>query len=331
MIVTFGNLLQVVAPFLGRSGAGSCSLTDPATRLKAATLLQEFVQRSGTLRKWALYSRDNIVTLPRDLALILKVKIGDEVEKVHSKWYEFYDQVGAREFDSANDWQAGVIQEVNTFPTVYDIPRCSGGAYVLAEIGQRCKKPVGLFTTIQGVSADTGEDVYTTHNGVLIHGERLDLEAGVAKRTRTRFRKITNITKSETEDYVKYYQQTDKGQTPTILSLLTPKELIADFRRAKILTGRCDTTKCYKLSVLGRVNVLSDYHDNDVIPVTDITAIETLAQAKQSTAGNNLQAAGFKYQLVDRQIEDEQQYNRVQDNSLDIDFDTSPGSIDSLI
>jgi len=329
MIITFGQLLKLIAPYLGRSGVGDCSFSDPATRLKAASVLQEYIQRSGSLKKWTVYSRNNTITLPRDLALILKVKINDAVQTAHSTWYEFYDQLAPREFDNCGDWQAGVIQEVNTFPTVYDIS--SSGGYVLAEIGKRCKDVKDVYTIVQGISADTGEDIYTTHKGELIHGERLDLESGVAKRTRSRFKAVTAITKSETDDYVKYYQQVSKESTPTLLALLAPKETVAEFRRAKILSQKCDRNKCYKIDILGRVNILSDYHDNDIIPVTELSAIETIAQAKQSTTGNNLAAAGFKYQLVDRQIEDAAQYNRAHDTSLDIDYESSPGSIDELL
>lgn len=329
MIITFGSLLELVAPSLGRAGTGNCDFTNPSTRLKAISLIQEYVQRSGSLKKWEIYSRNNIVTLPRDLALIRKAKIDDKVSTVHSPWYEFFDQLAPREFDNCSNWQKGLRQEVNTFATVYDInPR---GAYVLAEIGKRCKVVTGAYTIIKGISADTGEDVYTTHKGELIHGERLDLEQGFAKRTKTRFKKITDISKSETDDYVKYFQQTDKKVTPTFLSLLTPKETNAEFRRAVILDPKCDSNQCYKLNILGSVNVLSDYHDNDVIPITDLPAIETLADAKQSGKGNNLAAAGFKYQLADRQIEDSAQYSRTQDSSLDIDYESSPGSIDNLI
>jgi len=328
VIVTFGQVLELVAPYLGRAGAGSCTLTAPATRLKAATLIQEFVQRSGTLKKWQVYSRNNTVTLPRDLAVVLKVKINESVEPVHSKWFEFYDQMSAREFDGADQWQAGVIQEVNSFPTVYDIPVC--GAHVIAELGNKCRDAKNAYTIIQGIDQH-GVDVYTHYKNELIHGERLDLEKNVAKRSRTKFSKITNITKSETDDYVKYYYQVEKQETPRMLSILTPKETIGDFRRARILTRACDPRQCYLLTILGRLHIRSDYHDNDIVPITDLTGIQTLAEAKQASTSNNLQAAGFKYQLLDRQIEDEQMYNRPSDTTLDIDYDTSPGSIDEVL
>lgn len=329
MIITFGSLLKLVAPNLGRAGVGDCNFQDPATRLKVVSLIQEYVQRSGSLKKWSVYSRNNIITLPRDVAVVLKVKINGAVSPLHSHWYEFYDQLAPREFDNCGDWQSGVIQEVNPYPTVYDMEPCGG--HVLAEIGKRCKAATNVSTVIQGISADTNEDVYTTHQGVLIHGEHLDLVSGVAKRTRTRFKTVTNITKSETDDYVKYYQQVSKDVSPTLLSLLAPKETVAEFRRAKIYDKKCSPRQCYKLDILGRVNILSDYHDNDIIPITDLSAIETLAQAKQATGSNNLAAAGFKYQLADRQIEDSAQYNRVQDSSLDVDYESSPGSIDYLV
>lgn len=329
MDITFGQLAEVLLPYLGRSGAGSCSLSDPTTRLKVTSLIQEYVQRSGTLRKWVLYARQKTVTLPRDLGVILKIKINDRPEPMHSKWYEFYDQVGEQEFQSCIDWKAGMIQEVNTFPTIQNIPKCGG--YVLAEIGKRCKEITNQYTIIQGIDADTGEDVFSTYNNELIHGERLDLEQGVIKRSQRRFRIITNITKSETDDYVKYYFQTSKSAGLESLSLLTPRETVGSFRRANILSDKLDPINCYRITVLGRVNVRSDYHDNDLIPITDITSIETLAQAKQASANNNIQVAGFKYQLADRQIEDEKLYNETSDVSLNVDYATSPGSIDELL
>lgn len=329
MIITFGSLLELIAPSLGRAGTGNCDFTNPSVRLKAVSLLQEYVQRSGSLKKWEIYSRNNIVTLPRDLALIRKVKINDEVSTVHSPWYEFFDQLAPREFENCGNWQKGIRQEVNTFPTVYDVdPR---GAYVLADLGKRCKTSTTGYTIIKGICADTGEDVYTTHKGELIHGERLDLEQGFSKRTTRRFKVVTDISKSETDDYVKYFQQIDKSHKPTMLSLMTPKETNAEFRRARILDQRCNPRECYKLNILGSVNVLFDYHDNDVVPITDLPGIETLADAKQSSKGNNLAAAGFKYQLADKQIEDSNQYSRTQDNSLDVDYESSPGSIDYLV
>jgi hypothetical protein len=329
VIITFQQLLTVVAPYLGRSGVNQCSLNDPSVRLKAASLLQEFVQRSGTLRKWTIYARDNCFTLPKDLAVILKVKIGDIVDTNHSHWYEFYDQFSQSEFSGCPDFKSGTVQEVNNFATIHDMPSCGG--YVLAEIGRRCKDLVNAYVIVQGISADTGEDVYTSHKGELIHGERLDLEQGVKKRSRTRFKRITNITKTETDDYVKFYSQVDKSAPLSILSLMSPKDTVAEFRRAKIYNEKCNRNECFKVQVLGRVSIQSDYHDNDVIPITDLTAIETLAQAKQAVANNNIAAAGFKYQLTDRQIDDEKLYNKVTDVSIDVNIASSPGDIDYLI
>lgn len=330
MLITFGQLLQIVGPFLGKAGTGDCDFKNPRTRLAAATLIQEFVQRSGAERKWVLFSKNNIVTLPRDLAIIVQAKIDDKPVTAHSQWYEFYDKATPGEFDDCNDWQRGLMQEQNTFATAYDISGCSGG-YVLAEIGLRCAAAKGVYTIIQGVSADTGQEVFTTYQGNTIHGERLDLESNVAKRSRTRFRTISSITKSETDDFVKYYQQVEKTSVPTAIALLEPKETIAQFRRVRILDRRCRPEHCYKITVLGRVEVRADYHDNDIVPITDPGALKTIAQANQAADNNNFAAAGFKYQLTDRKIEDGAMYNRGSDPSLNISTDSSPGDIDVLI
>lgn len=328
MLLTFGQLAGIVAPFLGRSGA--CDLNDQATRLNIAALLQEYIFRAGSIATWKLTTHNNTFTLPRDLAVILKVKINGVTETAFSPWYEFFDGVGAQDHSCrGEEWASGVIQDVNNFPTVYDLP-CEGG-YVLAELGRKCSSKLNPgYTIIQGIDKD-GNDVYTKHKGENIHGERLDLESGVAKRSNVFFKKITAITKSQTDDYVKYLYQTDKTKTPRSLSLLAAKETVANFRRARIIGDKCLPEHKYSISVLGRVEIFSDYHDNDIIPLKEIAGIKNLAQANQSTSNNNIEAAGFKYQLTDAVITNANEYQRNTDSTLDYVHDLSPGSIDHLI
>lgn len=324
MLITFGQLLDTVAANLGRSG--SCNKNDPAVRLRAASLLQEYVQRSGSLKRWDLTTTKNIVTLPKDIAVILKVRINGESTVAHSKWYEFYD----RPADCAGEqtWAEGVIQEVNTFPTVYDLPACGG--YILAELGRRCANPKGAYIIVQGLNTD-GADVYTHYKNEHIHGEKIELEMGKLIRSRTKFSKITAITKVQTDDYIKLYSQIDKANAPAILSIMTAKETVAEFRRARILDSRCNPNLRYSVTILGRVAVFSDYHDNDIIPLTDLGGIETLAQAKQSLTNNNIEAAGLKYQATDRVIDDANEYNRNSDVNISMVYELSPGSVDFLI
>jgi hypothetical protein len=324
MLITFGQLFDTVAANLGRSG--SCDKNDPAARLRAASLLQEYVHRSGSLKRWDLTTKNNLVTLPRDIAVILKVRINGESTTAHSKWYEFFDHV--KDCAGKEDWAEGVIQEVNTFPTVYDLP--CGGGYILAELGRRCGNPKGAYIIVQGLN-EHGADVYTKYHNEHIHGEKIYLESGVLKRSQTFFSKITAITKVQTDDYIKLYSQSNKASSPAILSIMTAKETVAEFRRARILDSRCDPAHRYSVTVLGRVNIFSDYHDNDIIPLTELSGIETLSQAKQSLANNNVEVAGLKYQVTDRVIEDSNEYNRNSDVNINMIYELSPGSVDFLI
>lgn len=325
MIVTFGDLVRLTIPYIGKSGA--CDASDKTTRLNVATLLQQYVHRAGSLRRWLLTSRHNLITLPRDLHTILKVKINGKSESAFSKWFDFYDNVGTHDLSGAGYLSpVGVIQEVNSFPTVFDFP----GGHVLAELGKKCtsnKTPGHVI--IQGVS-EGGVDVYTNYKGTNLHGERLDLESGVTKRTLTKFRKITSITKSETDDHVKFFYQTDKTSNPGLLSWMTPLELAADFRRARILLDRCDPNECYRIELLGRVEIFSNYHDNDIIPIQELSGIIKLAQADQSLENNNPENAVLKYQASDRNIEDANQYGRNVDITIDIVHALSGGSIPHL-
>lgn len=325
MLLTFRQLLDTVSPYIGR--AGTCDLTDPKTRLAVTTLLQEYLHRADSLRRWTLTTKSNVFTLPKDLAVILRVKVNGVVNQPLSQWYEFFDSTSESDKRCLEDqsWATGVIQEVNNFPTIYD----HTGGYVIAELSPKCTgKPA--TTIIQGVD-DKGQSIYTSHKGESIHGEILTLEAGVAKRTTRFFSKITSITKDTTDGYVRYLSQTVKGTQPTLLSLLAAKEITAQFRRARIVGNQCNPQNCYSITVLGRVEVQADYHDNDIIPLTELSGIKSLAQAAQSIDNNDVAAAGFKYQLVDRKVEDANMYNRSNGNVFDIVVDLSGGDIDYLL
>jgi len=329
VILTFGQLLTSVSPYIGR--AGICDTTEPAVRLAVATLLQEYVQRAGTLKKWRLRSFNNYITLPKDLAVILKVRVNGEAQITFSKWYEFFDSASASEKSFCDSTQAGtgIRQENNNFPTIFDLP-CTGG-YVLAELGRKCsnKTPVGSVI-IQGIA--DGKDVITTYKGQTIHGEKMELESGVLKRSNTFFTKITDIIKDQTEDYVKFMYQTSKEAQPKNLSLMSPKEVTAEFKRA-LLVGqdKCNPSKCYDVSLFGRIEVFSDYHDNDIIPLTELAGIISLAEAKQASKANNIQGATFKYQVADRVIEDANAYRKDSDNNFDMIIALSPGDCEHLL
>lgn len=324
MILTFKNLLDTVSPYIGR--AGTCDIKNPANRLAVTTMLQEYLHRAGSLRRWNLTTKSNTFTLPKDLAVILKVKINGVVNQPLSSWYEFFDSTSESDKRCLEDqqWATGVIQEVNNYPTIYD----HTGGYVIAELSPKCSGKAAT-TIIQGLDHNR-QSIYTPHKGESIHGEILTLEQGVAKRTTKYFSKITSITKDETDGYVRYLSQTVKGTQPTLLSLLAAKETAAQFRRARIVGSQCQSDSCYSITVLGRVEVQADYHDNDIIPLTELSGIKTLAQASQSLETNDVASAGFKYQLVDRKVEDSNMYNRSNDNMFDVVFELSGGDIDHL-
>lgn len=322
MLITFEQGFKYVGPFLGKNGYAECDIIDPTARLHFCVLLEQYVNRNGTEKKFCIRTCDNCFTYPRDMAKAIKVKINGKVETVGSFWYEFQDGVDCSE----DNWGlAGIVQEPNTFPTVFDVPKT--GAYVLAELSKFCKNKEGLTTIIQGLDAESNEEVYTQHKGELIKGEVLTLEPGVSKRTNKRFSKITNIIKDETLDWVQYRYQSNKSDTPRFLSKMAPRETVGEFRRGKLTGHEMDDGCCYELTILGRVLVRSDYHNNDVIPVSSLEALRQTAEAMQAAANNNIPVLTAKLQLADRIMDDKHEYDRVGEEPFNFVRVLSAGSI----
>jgi len=325
MIITLGQARSAVAQYAGKSG--KCADSEDARRF-VIEVVQRLLHRGahGNLRKWVFCLCQSCFTAPPDLEVPLKVKIDGYPDKVWSKWYEFYDVHNA---DMCSvDYQSGIVEEVNPYYTVYDIP--TGGARVAAV--PLDTEADSAYIIIQGIDSN-GRDVFTNCpcTGCRIHGEKLKISREQPVFSKTVFTKITGIEKTLTCNYVRlYWQEVIAGEITSrgLLGEYKPTDTNPSFRRYRVPAASSDC--CVKATILGRVKDTDYRHDNDILPITNLAALRRMAQAMNAEENEKIQAAQYYESKVDRSIEDENEYYKTGGEPFDFFFETSPGAIENL-
>ena len=325
MIITLGQARQVVAEFAGR--AGKCS-TAEKTRLFVIELVERLLLEvaHGNERKWRFCLCNGCFTAPVDMEVPLKFKIDGRAERVWSKWYEFYDVNGADRCDAG--YTPGLFEEIGSFFTIYDIPK-PGARLAPIPLGDEEKE---AYIIVQGTDVN-GRDVFTEYQGREIHGELIPIIRAKPVFSKTTFAKITGIEKTQTNTHVRLYWQTydsvaKKTLSRGLLGEYRPTDTTPSFRRFRVPGASRDC--CADVSILGRVKLLNYYHDNDVLPITSISALKRMALTARAEASDNVQVAQYHEQGAIRVVDNENQYYRAGEDPFDFNFDLSPGSNENL-
>lgn len=318
MIVTFGELRNLVYQYTGKSG--NCPDSEE-TRLFALEVLQRLLYKgvNGNLKKFCLCATNGVFTLPPDLENPLKVKIDGQVESVWSKWYEFYDVQNERECDS---WDTGMQQLGQDFYTIYDLPSCGARVAAIAS----CEEDKDAKFILQGINKQ-GKVVFIEHQGMNTLGEVLPIGFNNPSYTAETFTSFTNIQKTKTKGYVRLVWLVPETGQQGLLGEYKPTETLFAYKRVKI--SNCNIP-CAKVSILGRIREPQSMEDNEIVPVTNISALKKMAQTIQAEDGDNLQEAQYKEGVVDRVLLDENQYKKSGQENFDFSYETSPGRVQNL-
>jgi len=302
MPITFGQARSILAPYAGVSGL------DPAsedTELFVKTVLDYMLITgdNGGERMFEFYAVKGWITLPYELETPLKIKIGDSVGSVWGKWFEW--RYGASDAGSIDASNALTIDDVNTHPTVYDLPQGGGHPAILGFVDEE----PDAHAIISGIDMSNTE-IFTTHQGQRIGGEYLSIERGRLKAANTRFSKITSITMTKTNGYKQLFCVDSDGLNKQFLSAYTPYEEVPEYKRAK-LSAKC--ADIVKVSILGRIRLKEYYADSDPIPVRNLYALHVAGQGIQASRQTDNQTAQAKdatlTTLIDRSNSNKQVNN----------------------
>lgn len=339
MIITFGQAKELIAQYAAK--AGLCP-TETAVDLFVKEVIQELLFRgaNGNLRKWVFKTNTGTFTAPPDLELPIKVRVGDwhhfegghyaqsehvhggHADTVYDKWYEFYDS------NTLNDCipaERGIVEEPNPFFTAFDMPEC--GARVMAV--PFCREDENAQFIIRGLD-EKGNEIFMPHKGDRnFSGEILTINKDAPKYTQKTFTKITGIQKTPTKHYVRLYSYTPDSGKAEFIGQYKPTDTNPSFRRFRVIAPDCG--KCLKVTVLGRIKFCDNYHDNDIIPISNLRALKLMAQQFQAEDNDNIETANYKNQRVEQSLTNENQYKRTTQAPIDFFVETSPGNLKNMI
>ena len=317
MVITLEKARKAIARYAGKNG--KCADSDDVREF-----VKEVVQRmlhkgaNGSLRKWCFHTCNGCFTAPTDMATPLKVRIDDKPACVWSRWYEFNS---CNESECGQDFCTGLLEQPDRYSTIYDLPAC--GAYISAV--PFCSEDEDAHIIIQGIDMHDRE-VFVEHMGQEVHGEHLTICKEKPTRSRTKFKKITAVQKSKTRHYVRLYWYDPENQNQGLLAEYRPTETNPCYRRFRV--PGVDRNCCTKVTVLGRAKLLDCYHDNDVLPITSISALKTVARQIQGEDNDaDINQIRYNKELAEELIEDENQYERTGDDPFDFYCPLSAGSL----
>lgn len=320
-VITLGQARKLLAPYAGKSG--KCPETEDA-RLFVMEVIQRLLHQgaNGNLRKWCFITDNGCFTAPHDLDVPVKITIDGYPDNVWSKWFEFYETAPFADANCSQTVAQGIREEVNPYCTVYDLP-CEGARIYTLALSEEADD---AHLLIQGIDIN-GRDVYVEHMGEKIHGEYLEINKQYPKRTKTIFKKIISVQKTKTNNYIRLYWQS--SNKTGLLAEYRPEETHPQFRRFKVpqIKPNC----CAKITVLGRVKDPDYHHDNDILPITNISALRKMAQVVQAEDTNKIDVANYKRELTMNLLDDENQYKRNGEEPFDFIFETSPGNNYNMI
>ena len=321
MIITLGLAREAVADYVGKKG--KCP-TSEETRLFIHEVLERLLHRGtyGNIKKFCFWTCNQCFTAPPDLETIIKVKINGYPDFAFSKWFSFYDTPSNIDFEGCESG-TGVNEEANEVYTAYSIP--PEGAYI-GVVASKEEDP-SAHIIIQGKDLH-GRDIFVKHKSTDIHGELLTISHDKPVRTKTIFSTITGVTKSRTNSHIQLKSICPSTGKQTFLAEYKPTETTPSYRRYRVPGVSSDC--CAQITVLGRIKLLDFYHDNDILPITSLSALKKMAEMIQAESNDSIQTAAFKSRIVDRLIEDENMYKKVEDATIDVVYEISPGSLKGL-
>lgn len=321
MALTFGEFKEIIAPYAGR--AGKCP---SATQMNSfARMVMEYLLYSGTtsaIRKICVCTHRGCISLPPEVEIPLKARVDRQVAEIWSKWFTMHS---ADDLDNCGPIGSILQEEGSQTPLAYELPQ--GGARV-AVVGN-CEEADDAFVIVQGKDP-TGRIIYSQHKGEQITGEKFSIKKHQARFGEITFGEITHVLKSKTKGYVSLSTydpaRNDIGQ---FLADWSPMEEKPLYRKFKVISKDCGRTSL--LSILCRVRLRDNYHDNELTLFDNHLAVLLAAQRIQSEVNSDSDTASYKSKAVDDILEKEAGYKKKNGGPMDVFKGTSGSSIRNII
>lgn len=248
------------------------------------------------LRKWCVYSCGCLITMPKELGIPYKYKVGNAVGPVRQKPYEF---LGYARDDSLDPGYRQDLAYAGTASTFFDLP---------AQGGRVAARALERFTSGSPYLVVQGDDIYGNEvftpnaEGKLDVGEIVPVSTvdQAPSYSKTIFRRIKSvrIVNSQLNIQFVWCNAKNYGDIPYELGLLSfydPGEEYPSFSRYALPV---ETNDCLTVEVLGQLKQPALLYDNELIRGFDSGAIKNMIRANYFKDKNDIQGAQFNASLA---------------------------------
>lgn len=275
------------------------------------------------IRKLCILAHRGCLSLPPEVEIPIKARIDHRVSEVWSKWGTFSS--GTDDLERCPPWREILVEDGTQTPLAYELPE---GGSVIGVMGT-CDEDDDAFVLVQGKDI-TGREIYMPANGEQLPGEKFKIKKGTIRFGSVSFGEITGVIKSKTNGYVSLFAVDPQRQSiRQFLADWNPSEEKPLYRKFRIVTAKCSHRTAH-LSMLCRVRLKDNYHDNELTLFDNSLAIILAAQRIQSEINNDSQTAGFKKQGLEDILDKEASYKKKAQGPVDVFYALSGGSIKNI-
>ena len=321
MPLTFGEIVRDVAQYAGR--AGVCATSEEAR--KFAKQVMQYVLFSGSysgIRQVDLCAVRGCISLPPEVETPLKVRICDEVANVWNRWTTF--NAVTTELDDCPPAERVLAELGNYTPLAHPLPH--GGSIIGVE--GSCDESPEAYVHVQGADP-YGNEIYTMFQGEQIPGERYQIQKGVIRHGQVKFGTIRAVVKSRTDGYAMLYAVDPLSGSRRFLAAYTPVDEKPLYKAYKLLMPNCP--EIIKVSILARVKLKDNYHDNELTMFDNSLAMILAAQRIQAEKNNDVQVAEYKKRAVDDNLNQEAGYKKTANTPIAVFAPLSGRAIKNII
>jgi len=322
MPLTFGEIREIVAPYAGR--AGKCPESDEVARF-SRTVMENLLYTGAQagLKRVNVIAVKGCIALPQEVEVVLKAKINNRVANIQNQWFSFHSVNTAWERDCCPAGEI-LIENGSYTPLAYPLPPDGS---LIGAMSSCCEDPDANII-IQGKDP-TGRLVYTLFRGEQITGEKITLTNQAIKYGMVQFAEIESVLKTKTNGYVDLFAVCPKTNGRRLIGSYTPMEQKPLYRQYKLVSRSCPPY--VEVSMLCRVRLKDNYHDNDITFFDNVLAVTMAAQRIQAEDNNNTDVAGYKNQALTDLLNKESDYKKINGSPVDMFFPLSAGTIKNLI
>lgn len=298
-VFTLGQVLKWASAI---SGEGLQSSRETLIDLVRESLDALFdIESVENLRKWCVQVCGCVVTLPYEIGEPQKYKIGNEIQQVRNKAWEF---IGVVHTNDCSGYRSDLRYQGES-PTYFDLPTRGARLAVKAKdyfepAKRECDNP---YLLVQGKDKK-GKQVFTAHGGKMDIGERIYIAQPDEnpRCSETIFSEIESVrivnahlhltlvwcNLAEGEEYPYEYG---------ILSEYGPGEEFPGYKRYEI-PGLARDKCCRNIEILGQARKPALRYDNELIRGFDSLAIRSMISANWYRGKNDINGATFNSNIA---------------------------------